>query len=272
MHSGERVAGILLAMHLAYVDDSGDSRHGTRLTALLVPAERWAGLLEAWLAGRRVIQEQFGVRKHAELHASSLDKGRGHYCETAEQERFFGTGVRAATGRIMLSHLAHYQHFQIVSVASPTVSKPHVYTQFIGFLEDWAVRQDTHLMVFYDGQQGLHRGGDVTAEESAGLWETAVRNATPYRRVHRELELSTRRIVEDVIMQDSRYSQLIQAVDLVAYGAYQRHRQLHPDVWGRTPSAVSNAIRAYLRAREHWLPETDDGVVWVPAATQGPPA
>jgi hypothetical protein len=250
-------------VYLCYVDDSGDSRNGTTLSALLVEAEHWSGLLDAWLAGRREIHKTFGVRKHAELHANQLFKGRGE----------FGTAQRAATGRVMLSQLSAFEHFHVVTIASPQTSKPAVYAQFIAWLEDWAAREDAHLMVFYDGQQGLHHGaGEPTPEALSELWKTAVRNAAPYRRVHRDLDLGTRRVVEDVIMQDSQYSQLIQAVDLIAYGAYHLHRQDHPETWGTKVKVVPDAIRAYTRTRAHWLPDTERGIVWLDPTTQEPPA
>ena len=125
-------------MYLAYVDDSGDSKHGTTLTALLVEAQHWAGLLDAWLTGRREVHQQFGVRKHAELHATALYKGRGRFCETTEQEKRFGTGLRGATGRIVLSHLSRFDHFHVITVGSQIVSKPTLYAMFVAHLEDWA--------------------------------------------------------------------------------------------------------------------------------------
>lgn len=111
-------------MYLCYVDGSGDSRNGTTLSALLVEAEHWSGLLDAWLTGRREIHRLYGVRKHAELHANQLYKGRGEVCETPEENDGFGTTQRAATGRIMLSHLSAFKHFQVVTVASPQSSNP----------------------------------------------------------------------------------------------------------------------------------------------------
>lgn len=142
-----------LAVYLCYVDDSGDSRNGTTLSAVLVRAEHWSDLLDAWLEGRREIHRLFGVGKHAELHANQLYKGRGRYCESAEQEARFGTPQRAATGRIMLSHLARFSDFHVVTIGSPLTATPTVYAQFVARLEDWAVGEDTHRMVFYDGHR-----------------------------------------------------------------------------------------------------------------------
>src|SRR5690625_2051843 len=118
-------------MYLAYVDDSGDSKHGATLTALLVESEHWAGVLDAWLAGRRAVHQEFGVRKHAELHAMELYKGRGKYCETPQQEARFGKTLRAAAGRIVLSHLSKYEHFRVLTVGSRVLSKPTLYAMFV---------------------------------------------------------------------------------------------------------------------------------------------
>ncbi|GAA1486503.1 hypothetical protein GCM10009625_33080 [Brachybacterium fresconis] len=96
-------------MHLVYVDDSGDSRSGTILTALLVPDHRWNDVLAAWLEGRRQIHREFGVPKTKELHANELYKGRGRYCETTADDELFSTPRREATGRIMLSWLSNLE-------------------------------------------------------------------------------------------------------------------------------------------------------------------
>jgi len=131
-------------------------------------------------------------------------------------------------------------------------------------LEDWAVENDTFLMVFYDGQQGLASPDEeVTAERSRELWERAIRDAKPYREVHRDLDITERRVLEDPIMQDSKYSQLIQAVDLIAYGAFHLHKQSYPEVWGTSSAVVTDAIVAYKKLKNHWPETTDEGMVWL---------
>lgn len=258
-------SAILAGMHFCYVDDSGDSRNGTTLTALIVEDQYWTGLLGAWLQGRRDIHREFGVPKSKEIHAVDLYKKRGSYCETPEQEKKFGENNRAAAGRMLLSALSKHQDFTVVTVASAEVVKPRVYAKFIAWLEDWAALNDTHLLVFYDGQQGLGAPGEpLTIEEQQALWEMAGRGATPYREVHRGLELGSRRILEDVIMQDSRYSQLIQAADLIAYGAYHKHLQEHPEIWRKRPGKpVPAAIRAYMKLTRHWPEDSEYGVHWL---------
>jgi len=207
-------------VHLAYVDDTGD-KNGTMLTALIVEDQHWSGLLEAWLEGRRKIHQNWGITKNQELHAVELMKGRGP---------FFGVEahVREAIAETMTRHLARFEHFDLVTIGSRKVGSSAVYADFIAWMEEWAAARDTTLMVFYDGQQGLIDDEQATMEDVRDAWESATRAAAPYRGAHRGLELGARRIIEDVVMQDSRISQFIQAADLAAYGALQRHRQHQP--------------------------------------------
>lgn len=251
-------------MHLCYVDDSGDSKNGTTLTALIVEDRHWSGLLSAWLEGRRELHATFGVAKNTELHTFKLLKNRGEFCETEEQNKAFHKGTRAAAYRMLLTKLARFEHFTVLTVAMKTTRKPEIYSGFLAYLEDWAEERDTHLMVFYDGQQGLADDGhELTQSEQNEIWETAVRGAAPYRRAHRDLDLGTRRIVEDVFMQDSRYSQLIQAVDLIAYGAYHTHLDGHPEIWGTKNQALAAAVAGYVRLHERWGEDSDKGVYWL---------
>lgn len=251
-------------VHLAYVDDSGDSKHGTMLTALLVEDRHWNNVLASWLQGRREIHREFDVPKTQELHANNLYKGRGHFCDSAEAEDAFSSGRRAATGRIMLSWLAKADGLTIATIATPHRSSTQAYATFIRWLDAWAAKMQTTAMVFYDGQQGYGPDDSSrTPEQIRAQWDAAFRGSAPYRDVHRSLNLSTRHVIEDVVMQDSRYNQLIQAADLVAYGAYQLHTQEHPDLWSSKHTPAADAIRAYLRTKRLWIPDSDQGILWV---------
>lgn len=250
-------------MHLCYIDDSGDSKHGVTLTALLIEEHNWSSVLACWLEGRRAVYNEFRVLKKSELHANHLYKGRKKFCETARDDALFSEARRAATGRIMLSWLAK-SSFTTLTFGVAETSKPKAYARAIAALEDWAAENDTFLLVFYDGQQGLAAPDEeVTAERSRELWETAIRDAKPYREVHRDLDIGRRRILEDPIMQDSKYSQLIQAVDLIAYGAYHRHKQDHPENWGTSQAVVPAAIAAYMKLSKRWPESTENGVIWL---------
>lgn len=248
-------------MYLAYVDDSGDSKHGITLTAVLVEDRAWNAALEAWLDGRRSINAEFGVSKTTELHAVDLYKGRG--LRATSSGRTLTPKQRAAMGRIMLSHLAKPEGVQVVTLAMSEPSKPMGYARLISWLDRWADDNDTTVMVLYDGRQGYPASPSDTERQALDKWETALRDASPLRDVHRNLPITTRRIVEDVVMQDSRYNQLIQAADLVAYGAFHKHVQEHQEIWGTGIVPVPDAIKAYMQLRERWVPDTDHGIVWL---------
>ena len=212
--------------------------------------------------GERAIHSEFGVPKHRELHANELYKGRGRFCETAEQNAAFGASNRAAVGRIMISHRSKRSAFTVLTIGTSESSPAIAYARLIAFLEDWAEDRETPLMVFYDGHEGF-TPSDVPPEGRAEIWERAIRAAAPYRRAHRSLDLRARRIIEDVVMQDSRYSQFIQAADLLAYGAFQKHAQSHPEIWGNRRVGSPAAIRAYMQASGHWPADSDFGVYWL---------
>lgn len=59
-------------MHLCYLEDSGDSKHGVTITALIIEDRDWSAVLDAWLNGRRTIHKQFRVPKNSEIHANEL--------------------------------------------------------------------------------------------------------------------------------------------------------------------------------------------------------
>ena len=62
-----------------------------------------------------------------------------------------------------------------------------------------------------------------------------------------------------------------EAADLIAYGAYHKHRQTYPELWGGSFQPSHAAIAAYMQTSAHWPAESDDGVHWL-SSTQEPPA
>lgn len=247
-------------MQLAYVDDSGDSRKGVVLSVLLVRDRDWNGVLDAWLDGRRAIHREFRVPKTRELHANTLYKGRGDYCDDDEASKRFGQDKRDAVGRIMLSALAKAEGLQIASFVVLTRRTAEAYSKLVDWLDAWAACEDETIMIFYDGRQLGVDDGIRTPVQLQEDWEQAMRSAAPYRDVHRRLDIRSRRIVEDVFLQDSKYNQLIQAADLVAYGAFQLHRQRHPEMWGTGGAPVAGAIRAYKKLKDLWVPGGEEGI------------
>lgn len=253
-------------MYFCYIDDSGDSKKGTTMSVIMVEDKHWSGLLASWIQGRRKVHSDWGLAKNTEIHAVKLLKGRGEFCETQEQNaKFADKNLRAAAGRILLSNLANFEHFQVLSFGMTTTRNHELYAKVIAYLEDWAIAEDTYVLVFYDGLQGfkhLLEEEDVDPQRAKDQWTSAARNAAAYRSVHRNLDISERRIVEDVVMQDSMYNQLIQAADLVAYCSYHKHLQNHPEIWGTRNKALEGAAIAYSRLSKHWRDDSDHGMIW----------
>lgn len=229
------------------------------MTGVLIHVADWSHALSVWLDARHALVREWGVAKHAELHAVDLVKGRGRYCETREQEDAFLAARQAAYG--LLLGRVHRTRAQVLTVGAKA-SGPTVYGLLVDQLERWAADRDTHIVVIYDGQEapdtiGLSTTAAVDARRRAG------RNASPYRRVHRELELGRRRVVEDVIVQDSRYSQFIQMTDLVAYGAFHTLVEERPELWRPRTQASRQVVKAYRKTEPAWLVPESSGIIWV---------
>jgi hypothetical protein len=255
-------------MYFCYIDDSGDSKTGSTMSVILVEDKHWPGLLGSWLEGRRSVHEEWGLGKNTEIHANKLLKGRGLFCDTEEQNGKFSALARGAASRVLLSNLANYDDFRVLSFGMATTRNHELYERVIDYLEDWALEQDSYLMVFYDGMQGfkhLLEDEGLDPQEAKTQWTLAGRNASVYRSVHRNLDISKRRVMEDVIMQDSKYNQLIQAADLIAYCAYHKHLQNHPEIWGTKNKALPAAAIAHSRLRKHWADDSDEGMFWFTA-------
>lgn len=248
-------------MYLCYVDDSGTDSVRT-LTGLLVPAAGWGDLLHGWLEGRREVEALWGVPKNAELHAFKLVKGRGRYCPTPEQEAKFREGSRIAAHEMLLKRLARCENLIVTTVACRTKVLPDVYACFVEHLEEWAAAQDTHVMVVLDGNPGPADTDGLTVDQAADAWRQAVRNAAPYRGAHRGLPLASRRVLEDPVMQDSAYSQLIQAADMVAYAAFHHLACRDETLWPKL-KPIGLMSRSYRRLAERWLGDpADEGIIW----------
>ncbi|MEV7177796.1 DUF3800 domain-containing protein [Kitasatospora sp. NPDC093679] len=248
-------------MYLCYVDDSGSDNIRT-LTGLLVPAAGWSDVMHCWLEGRRAVEAEWGVAKSTELHAVKLVKGRGRFCVTEEQDKLFQKPSRIAAHEMLLKRLARCENVTVTTVACRTSVLPDVYTCFVEHLEEWAAAKDTHVMVVLDGNPGPADTDGLTAEAASEAWRHAVRNAAPYRGVHRGLPLASRRVLEDPVMQDSAHSQLIQAADMVAYAAYHHLACSDPTLWPRL-KPIGPMSRSYRRLKPRWLGDpAGEGIVW----------
>ncbi|MEK8143774.1 DUF3800 domain-containing protein [Streptomyces sp. M10(2022)] len=236
-------------MYFCYADDSGADQ-GRTLTGLLVPEEGWNDLLHHWLEGRRALESEWGIAKNTELHANQLVKGRGRPCATREQNERFSRKARVAAHDMMVRHLTRCDSLRVLTVAGRTAQIASIYQGFVNRLEAWALGHDTRVLIMYDGLAGPEDTTALTPTEARELWTQAVRNAKPYRDTHRGLPLASRRVLEDPIMQDSKYSQFIQAADIVGYAAFHHLVLQHPEVWPRV-QPLGAMSKAYRRLSSH---------------------
>lgn len=86
-------------MHLVYVDDSGDSKNGTTMTALLIENRNWNGVLDFWLQGRRQFIAILKCPKHRKFTQIISNKGRANHRDSEEVNRSLSSAKRAAVGR-----------------------------------------------------------------------------------------------------------------------------------------------------------------------------
>jgi hypothetical protein len=57
---------------IIYVDDSGDDKVGSSMTAVLIPAERWATCLGYWTKLRSELEDRHGLPRHFEIHSNAF--------------------------------------------------------------------------------------------------------------------------------------------------------------------------------------------------------
>lgn len=102
------------------------------MTGVLIHVADWSHALSVWLDARHALVREWGVAKHAELHAVDLVKGRGRYCETREQEDAFLAARQAAYG--LLLGRVHRTRAQVLTVGAKA-SGPTVYGLLVDQLE-----------------------------------------------------------------------------------------------------------------------------------------
>jgi len=183
-------------MRLFYVDDSGNETV-TTFSAVSVPAQAWTAALDSWLGWRRHLHSAHGIDVRSRLHAADWLAGRGRP----------SSDPTAAINR----------------------SKPVRWQEFVSALDAVAVMPGVEVMTTF--VLGGHRKPAYRALTS---WiDQRLREADDYglivvdgesgelRTMHRELDIATRRIVEDPWMRDARESQWPQVADFVAHTAFQ---------------------------------------------------
>jgi hypothetical protein len=183
-------------MVLFYVDDSGDERL-TTFSAIGIPAEQWSTALARWLAWRRWLRDEHGVDVAYRMHATEWVAGRGRPSKDADAVLNRSKPARWNIYVSALDALAQLPDLVVLTVAGPGRDRAAAYRKLVRQMERLLAVERTHGLIVVDG------------------------DSPELRMLHRELDLRSRRIVEDPWKRDARETQWLQAADFVAYAAYQ---------------------------------------------------
>lgn len=245
-------------MYICYADDSGDD-FSTSISCILIPESNWSDFMQVWLSARQLIKSKFGIDKNAELHASKLLKARGRYASKDASNDYISPENRELAFSYMISAIASFESVHTHTVVTNSGSAPLAYENFLNWLNQWAISKDQHVIVFYDGKDSSNIESHTDPAQIHSEIEMAYRSARPYKLAHRKLEISNRKIIEDVIMQDSKSSQLIQAADLVACCSLNYSRINHPKFWKNPEKAIPIAASAHELLADTWILSSKSG-------------
>lgn len=194
-------------VRLIYVDDSGAEAGGVvSYSWVSVCADDWNMGLQEVLAWRTWMRDEHGIAKAYELHMTKFANGRGNpstFGDVWNRRKANRSFVIDAT----FERFSRWSWMRAGTIFARTTAKregyrderARVYRELLDKLEDELATAGEWGIVYMDGD-----GTDPS-----------------YRRAHRDLDIGSRRILEDPSFQHSHLSQWIQIADVVAYAAYQ---------------------------------------------------
>jgi len=194
---------------LIYLDDSAEPRSGLVLFGWIsISPPSWQEITLKWLGFRAKLYREFDIKVDKELHASDLVHGRSVISEKIPQQFIkHGIELKKDFGRFIIEEcLKEISSLTGLSVHASYLREPSMPQRlakeklYLGLVEKWTKDldvRDAFALVFIDGN-----GSDKM-----------------FRKVHREIPGHRRRVIEDSVQLESKYSNLIQIADLVAYVA-----------------------------------------------------
>lgn len=193
--------------YVLYADDSGD-QDDSFYSALLFPIPLWPTYLGRWLSFRRWMYQKHGVPSRYELHAYEWIPVKGQPPVPGDPTALINrsTGLRRETAVKAVKTIGAMAELAVVTCRTPGAVKTDAYRGMIAAVDVELQQRDSWAIVVTDG--------DPT-------------NPDPHvQRAHRDLDIRSRRIVEDGWIQPAHGSQLIQMADLVVHCAFQAHRKI----------------------------------------------
>lgn len=192
-----------------YVDDSGRPQSGLVVYGWVeFSSADWQAILRSWLDFRKRLWRQYKIPVDKELHTTEYANGRSEIAKTFPDEfrATDGTPYKKDFGqhiaKLCLQQIGSMRGMRVGAIyrqadpANLAQTRTDLYRCLVNDLQQRMGHEQSQAQVFMDGEDDT------------------------YRHVHRELKLHGRRILEDPVMLSSKYSQLIQIADLVAWSAY----------------------------------------------------
>jgi hypothetical protein len=227
--------------YIAYVDDSGNEKVGSLWTALAIPLDLWTEYLGRWLNYRRFLYTRHCVPASFELHAQGwlAIEPEKHIEDKAQRELARPNGelltllekskaqrrLRSQLFEKGLKTIGTFTEARLLTVfKAGRWGKIGLYSDLLCFLEEFLALENGHATIMVDG--GVDSGGH-------------------FHNCHRELNLRSRRVVEDAGMRRSHESQLLQMADWCAHAAFQSVQEradLDERFWRQYETALSRLI------------------------------
>lgn len=229
-------------IHLAYVDDSGDSSTYV-LGALLIPGEQWLPVQDQLIAFRSRLSQKQGFRMRYELHATEIIAGGGKWKALNVQVRTrFGIYKAALREVASLSPVA-----RVIGVVVDS-QNPHLRTSpreeawdvLLQRLERFAFFEKSTCLLIHD------EGGNRTVRTMARRKRRFGYAPAAFGGSGRHVPF--KQLLDDPVSRDSRESYLLQWSDLVAYACFRKvvpRATVPSDLWdslGDAPVSDANYI------------------------------
>ena len=210
-----------MTTYVAYIDDSGDE-HTAVYTALLVPVENWNETLGLWLDFRKNLYSKYFIPASFELHATDLLGSKGVPAPSITYGVNTDRGVRRRVLNLAVAAIGQLSSIRMISKALPHAKPAACYRALLAEIDSQLEAEGSWAIMIVDGE-----GNDGT-----------------HKAAHRDLEISSRRVVEDPWFVDSKVSQFVQMADIASYSVFQAHN-LRP-----SREFMWNWMRTHLHVRE----------------------
>lgn len=211
-------------MHLAYIDESGNTGKGSRtytLGCVLVEGEGWPDTFDRLIDFRRHIRSLFGVPVRAEIKANHLLRNAGAFRPLALSE-----SARFAIYRqhMRLAEKLDLKVFAIViDKGAAARSRPNrpvddiAWEYLLQRLERFTTKGHHWTLIVHDEGNALAVRKIVRKSRRAATAGSMMGTGV--------LRVPFERLIDDPVPRDSSQSYFLQLADLTAYAAFRR---LHP--------------------------------------------